>query len=82
MPNTGSDTNSTASTSTIIRKSFAQEQRRAGDGRGDQRVQAVVGQLAREAAIQDQRAGEGEDDPEQAARHFARGLLLRDRRRS
>ena len=34
-------------------------------------------QLAREAAIQQQRAGEGEDDPQQAAGDFARRLLAR-----
>ena len=77
MPNTGSAISSTASTRTIVGQRLAEEQRGAGNGRGDQRVQAIVGQLAREAAVQHQRAGEGEDDPQQAAGDFARRLLAR-----
>src|ERR1039458_626789 len=61
----------------VVGQRLAQEQRRAGDGGRDERVQAVVLQFAREAAVQQQRSGEGEDNPQQAAGDLARRLLAR-----
>ena len=51
-------------------------ERGAGDGGGDEGVEAIVRDLAGEAAVQNERAGEGEDDPEQAAGDFARRVSL------
>jgi hypothetical protein len=56
---------------------FSKKQRGSGNGRGDQPIQAIVGQFAREAAIEDQRAGEREHNPQQAAGDLARGIALR-----
>ncbi len=58
-----------------VGKGFAQEQGAAGDRGGDEGVQAIVGHLAGEAAVEHQRTGEGEHDPQQAAGHLD-GLLF------
>src|SRR5262249_17909032 len=42
--------------------------------RGEKRIQTVVLRLARKAAVQNERAGEGEDQPEQAAGEIVDGL--------
>ena len=50
------------------RHGFSQEDGPSGSRGGDQDIQAVVGEFAGKAAVDDQGAGEGEDQPEHAAR--------------
>ncbi len=71
MPKTISDNASTTSSSTKFVTAFPS--RRLGEDKlgGQQRVQAFVWEFAGEATVEDQGSGEGEDQPEQAARDGA-----------
>ena len=67
---------STASSMTKIRGRFPSSRLAGRKRRRKQRIETFVGQFAREAAIEHQCAGKGEDQPEQAAgdfAHFIRG---------
>ena len=59
-----------ASSKTKFATVFPKNSAATGDRRSQQSVQAVVRQIAREAAVDNQRARKCEHEPEQAARQF------------